>query len=95
MFGYFTDLEICLVSEKNLKSELLLIFNFRNPSFSSYRFRLGGLGRSGLGRCVLYCFWTTLGVGGGCNSIAGVYSKSGRFYALESHQRIEKLWPRA
>ena len=52
MFRYFTDLEICLVSEKNLKSELLLIFNFRNPSFSSYRFRLGGLGRSGLGRCV-------------------------------------------
>ena len=32
--------------------------------------------------------------GGGCNSIAGVYSKSGRFYALESHQLIEKLWPR-
>lgn len=93
MFGYFTDLEICLVSEKNLKSELLLIFNFRNPTFSSYRFRLGGLGRSGLGRCVWYCFWTTLGGGGGgCNSIAGVYSKSGRFY--ESHQRIKKLWPR-
>ena len=56
MFGYFTDLEICLVSEKNLTSELLVIFNFRNPSFSSYRFRLGGLGRSGLGRCVWYCF---------------------------------------
>ena len=34
------------------------------------------------------------GGGGGCNSIAGVYSKSGRFYALESHQLIEKLWPR-
>lgn len=54
MFGYFTDLEICLVSEKNLTS-----------SFSSYRFRLGGLGRSGLDRCVWYCFWTTLGGGGG------------------------------
>lgn len=72
MFGYFTDLEICLVSEKNLTS-----------SFSRYRFRLGGLGRSGLDRCVWYCFWTTLGGGGGgCNSIAGGYSKSGRFYAL-------------
>ena len=34
------------------------------------------------------------GGGGGCNSIAGVYSKSGRFCALESHQLIEKLWPR-
>lgn len=41
MFGYFTDWKIFLVSEKDLESELLLIFNFRKPS-SSYRFRLGG-----------------------------------------------------
>ena len=35
------------------------------------------------------------GGGRGCNSIEGGYFKSGRFYALESHQqRIEKLWPR-
>ena len=43
--------------------------------------------------CVVL-FLDNIGRGGGCNSIAGVYSKSGRFYALESHQRIEKLWPR-
>ena len=47
MFEYFTDLEICLVSEQNLTS-----------SFSSYRFRLGGLGRSGL-------FLDNIGGGGG------------------------------
>ena len=38
--------------------------------------------------------WGGGGGVGGCNSIAGVYSKSGRFCALESHQLIEKLWPR-
>ena len=45
--------------------------------------------------CVVL-FLDNIGGGGGgcCNSIAGVYSKSGRFCALESHQLIEKLWPR-
>ena len=44
--------------------------------------------------CVIL-FLDNIGVGGGggCNSIEGGYSKSGRFYALESQQRIEKLWP--
>ena len=63
MFGYFTDLEICLVSEKIL----LLVFQVIVSGSEGW----GGQG----------CFWTTLG-GGGCNSIAGGYSKSGRFCAL-------------